>query len=306
MVVSADSQDNQKNYFQERKTLSSENLSTFGIVRKYMNGAVCVESAVDITNNNLLPGREKVFPKRISCSCSSEHFCPIHEKDQGDKAIKIKCSSAKKESKIEQNFSKASDVDLKLSIASLVTASNSSDDLDRQRDTYKKWIIKKNEEKKRIEENKIYLKEVEEQEKQKRLEQERENFKRWLLNKKKEQERIKLEKEKQLEQEKEKEAEKERRNLECKLRFQLWLKKKEEAELEKKLKAQIEQMKVSGNKQQRTQMNEKAYKTWLETSKTKPKPIPLGRGLESLRSSMSVTYINPIPWTPNIEKPASQ
>lgn len=82
----------------------------------------------------------------------------------------------------------------------------------------------------------------------------------------------------------------------------------------------------------------KAYGEWLKASKYKPKPIPLNQGLQcnvsyhniirllfalfylqsiflvpfylALKSSVSVTYINPTPWVPNIdsngEKPSSQ
>lgn len=79
-------------------------------------------------------------------------------------------------------------------------------------------------------------------------------------------------------------------------------------------------------KQKRLEENETAYQEWLENTKNRQKPIPMNKGLQSkfkkkfflnhlyvntfpgLCSSTSVTYVNPIPWTPNIDpnlKPAS-
>lgn len=90
--------------------------------------------------------------------------------------------------------------------------------------------------------------------------------------------------------------------------------------IEKKIKEKEAELKMVEEKQKRLEESLKAYERWLKNSKYKPKPIPLNRGIDSktftlskrtnlflyysfvgLKSSASVTYINPTPWIPNIE-----
>lgn len=62
-------------------------------------------------------------------------------------------------------------------------------------------------------------------------------------------------------------------------------------------------MRSEEERQKRQELNQQAYEEWLRNSKNKPRPIPLNRGLESLRASVSVSYVNPTPWEPNIDSP---
>ncbi|GLV32107.1 uncharacterized protein CBL_11937 [Carabus blaptoides fortunei] len=132
---------------------------------------------------------------------------------------------------------------------------------------------------------------------------EQDNFKRWLENK------IALQKTKaeankrKLEEEKRKLQEQEKREELNRKMYKLWLKKKESEELAKKLKEQERKLQEAEEKKKRMQMNAEAFQDWMKNSVHKPKPVPLNRGLESLRSSVSVSYINPVPWTPNIQEP---
>lgn len=89
----------------------------------------------------------------------------------------------------------------------------------------------------------------------------------------------------------------------------------------------MEMMRKTEERQRRIEENTRVYEEWLRSSKNKPKPIPLNQGLKSkltpntlftispkfinistgLKSVLSVTYINPTPWIPNVEnKPISQ
>lgn len=201
--------------------------------------------------------------------------------------------------------------EFRLSIHSAVPSScyiGSVDDQQRE-EAYRRWFAKKARERKRLEEERMKQKETQEKEKQRLLEIERENFKRWLSNKKKEEEKRRREEEKKLEEEKLRLEMKEKRMLENELSYQLWLKKKEEMYLEKKLKEQMKILKENEERKRRLEESLRAYNEWLKNSKNKPKPIPLNQGLQSLRSAVSVTYVNPTPWIPNIEvkpKPSSQ
>lgn len=96
--------------------------------------------------------------------------------------------------------------------------------------------------------------------------------------------------------------------------------------LEKRIAEKLTLLQTYAEKQRRMEENEMAYQEWLEGSKNRQKPIPMNRGLESknwliynwkncdfgflgLRSSASITYINPVPWAPNIDsksKPESR
>ncbi|XP_018329557.1 protein MNN4-like [Agrilus planipennis] len=169
-----------------------------------------------------------------------------------------------------------------------------------KQEAFRRWLIKKEEEKKRKKNEEASMKDLKEEEKKQHLEKERENFARWLSNKKQEEERKKMEEEKKKKDEMEKMEVKKFRTTECDLRYKLWLKKKEQAELDRKIKEQMKIMKITEEKERKKALNEKAYQDWLRRSKNKPKPLPLNQGLESLKSSLSVTYINPTPWNPNI------
>ncbi|KAB0802101.1 hypothetical protein PPYR_04287 [Photinus pyralis] len=232
-------------------------------VRTFMNGAVSIESTTTLTAN------EKPR-KRISCSYSNAQLC------ENADASSFSSESSLLDERPSTTPSK-----------SLASTPNLLNGMGLEQ--LKSLKAKRAEEKKR-EENRI------------RLEKQRQNFKRWLANKKDEEEKERISKEKMTKHQSEKDYEKQRRQKEAELKYKLWCKRKEQEELEKKLKAKIDEIKSSEDHDRRTERNQTAYQNWLKNSVYKPMPIPLNRGLETLRSSASVTYINPIPWQPNIDE----
>lgn len=67
---------------------------------------------------------------------------------------------------------------------------------------------------------------------------------------------------------------------------------------EKELKEKInEELKLEMRLEQiRRQKAEEIYKDWVQTAMYKPKPVPLNRGLLTLKGSISSLYINPVSW----------
>lgn len=49
----------------------------------------------------------------------------------------------------------------------------------------------------------------------------------------------------------------------------------------KKIKEKEEELRAAEEKQKRLEESAKAYEEWLKSSKYKPKPIPLNRGIDS-------------------------
>ncbi|KAJ8912631.1 hypothetical protein NQ315_015143 [Exocentrus adspersus] len=209
--------------------------------------------------------------------------------------------------------------EMKLSLTSCSTLSTDrfgQIDMKEKENIIRKTKKKKNEE--------LKIKEDKEKQRQLMIEKERENFKRWLAEKKQAEERNKRIKELEDQENKLKEAEKEKRRAENELSFNKWVRMKKKMDLERKIKEKLTVIKIYEEKQKRIEENEKAFDEWLRNSKNKPKPIALNQGLQrekarlyskmlfpqrSLCSSTSVTYINPVPWMPNIElpqKPLSQ
>lgn len=81
--------------------------------------------------------------------------------------------------------------------------------------------------------------------------------------------------------------------------------------IENELRKEVERIRIEEERRKKMERNATAYEIWLRSSKNKPRPIPLNRGLDSLRASVSVSYVNPTPWEPNVEreldiKPTSQ
>lgn len=176
-----------------------------------------------------------------------------------------------------------------------------------ENNSVRQWLSKKLEEQRK----KNLAQKEEERKKQlerdKILEQERENFKIWLASKKRDEDKRKAEMERQRQLDQLRDLEKQKRHLENQIKYQIWLKRKEEADIEKKNQEQLKILQAQIERERRSIANQKAFEEWLEFSKNKPRPLPLNKGLDSLRSSLSVTYVNPVPWVPNIDlKPASQ
>ncbi|KAI4461144.1 ny-ren-41 antigen l15 -related [Holotrichia oblita] len=321
--------------------IDSKHCEPLRIVRQYINPAVYVESSV----YDMAPFRRSpvflnyssddeyihkvVKVKKCVCFTNPNH-CPCHpmqSNSEGD--IDCECNEEKplykdvRARSLSSQVSLCSDTDskitvkkykkyqdeLKLSLPSTSTSTLRYADDNQKEEAYKNWCARKDQEKKLKDEKESLVKEIKEREKELQLQQERENFKRWLTRKKKEEEKRKKEKEKELEDERMKQELKEKRLQENELNYQLWLKKKEELYLERKIQEHMKLLKAEEEKQRRLYESVKAYEEWLRVSKYKPKPIPLNQGLQTLRSSVSVTYVNPTPWVPNIDlkpKPASQ
>ncbi|CAH2015763.1 unnamed protein product [Acanthoscelides obtectus] len=165
----------------------------------------------------------------------------------------------------------------------------------------KNWLRKKDEEKKRKESEQAKIRAKKEKQKQAQMEKEKENFRKWLENKKSQEETARKETERKEKEKQRKEEEKLRKQKEGEASFNSWLKKKKRHELERKIKEKLTMLHLYEERERRIEENEKAFNDWLKNSKNKPKPLPLNQGLDSMCSSTSVTYINPVPWTPNVE-----
>ncbi|KAK5645422.1 hypothetical protein RI129_006722 [Pyrocoelia pectoralis] len=248
-------------------------------IRRFMNGAVSIES---VAGSKASQRMEKPR-KRVSCSCSSGQLCEIHEN------MEIRSENSA--------FSLTDEVDLKsITTESTPNLLDSSGSVERD-------LVLQSSNKKIIKASQTIINAKKEEENRLLLEKQRKNFQRWLANKRKEEEeKERIVKEKITEKQNEKVHEKKHRNKESELKYKLWCKRKEQEELEKKLKDKINEIKASEEEDQRKKRNETAYKNWLKNSVYKPVPIPLNRGLDTLRSSASVAYINPIPWQSNIDE----
>ncbi|XP_030380561.1 inner centromere protein A [Scaptodrosophila lebanonensis] len=53
--------------------------------------------------------------------------------------------------------------------------------------------------------------------------------------------------------------------------------------------------------QMRKRKSEMAWENWMKSVQTRPKPVPLNQGLDTLRGTVSNIYINPIEWVSNID-----
>ncbi|CAH1378851.1 hypothetical protein MTP99_002628 [Tenebrio molitor] len=263
------------------------------VIRKFINSAIYVEKPVASTvSNETIPISQKISNEDLldnntkRCTCSVDpKTCPCH----GNSFFAFIPKETRK-----SGVSKVSESKTKISSTCL----SSSNVADEKEALIKNWIAKKEEEKRKKEMKEKMVLEAKLKEKELLLEQERNNFKKWLTNKKKLEAEAKKKKGREQEEQQLKELEKEKRHLENQLNFQLWVKKKEEANLEKKIKKQMEMIGELERKERQLRENEKAFNEWLKNSKNKQKPVPLNRGLESLCSSSSVTYVNPNPWNP--------
>lgn len=288
------SHDQHQNIYQgiKHKATSTTSLNSLGVIRKYMNGAVYVESSnggEGFSNDLLMNSQEdNICLKRIKCSCISvDSNCDIHKKVENGKPNQVKKKTVTiKEDKWVGMKPVSSEEDLRLSLSSSVTTlNNPADDFVEKQlldISFQNWTLKKNEEKKRIEEMQVQLKESEEMLRQKQLEQERENFRRWLSNKKKEEEEMKrAEREKEIQKNRMRDSHKNMRLKECDVRYRLWLKSKEQEDLEKKANQQAKLIEMTEERAKRLENNQRAFRSWLESSKDKQKPIPPGKGLDS-------------------------
>ncbi|XP_055617875.1 coiled-coil domain-containing protein 34-like [Toxorhynchites rutilus septentrionalis] len=172
---------------------------------------------------------------------------------------------------------------------------------------FEEWLKSKNEtDRKRIEREK---KRKSHEEARRKIEDERrkqeneQKFKQWMQRKKEEEEQRKN-KQPPFDR-KETEEEKPKRWIpteESVSNFEVWLSRVEEKKRQAQLREQTKQRMDTNVKQKRQDLSAMAYDEWLKSSVSKPKPVPLNRGTESLRGTISKLYINPVPWKGNDEK----
>ncbi|ENN75854.1 coiled-coil domain-containing protein 34 [Dendroctonus ponderosae] len=198
--------------------------------------------------------------------------------------------------------------ELRLSLSCLNTNRTCTLDPKEKEEIVQSWIAKKELETRRKALQVAKLNKLKEEERLGLIEKERENFRNWLSEKKKEEEKKRMEKELAAEELRLKQIEKDKKKVESDISYNMWLRRKKKSDLEKRISEKLTLLQTYAEKQKRMEENEMAYQEWLEGSKNRQKPIPMNRGLQSLRSSASVTYINPVPWAPNIDpnfKPVS-
>ncbi|BFF93532.1 inner centromere protein A-like [Drosophila madeirensis] len=75
-----------------------------------------------------------------------------------------------------------------------------------------------------------------------------------------------------------------------------WHLKKIEIEKAKRKEQQLALLKQEEEQFNRQRKSEMAFKKWFSTVHTKPKPVPMNQGLDSLRGTISKLYVNPQPW----------
>lgn len=80
------------------------------------------------------------------------------------------------------------------------------------------------------------------------------------------------------------------------INFQDWLAKKNEAIEAQKKEQALKKKNVEDYQKCRKTVSATSYNNWVRSSSSKPKPVPLNRGLESLRGSTTKIKTNPIPW----------
>jgi coiled-coil domain-containing protein 34 len=81
------------------------------------------------------------------------------------------------------------------------------------------------------------------------------------------------------------------------INFQQWINQKNESLMTAK-KRQEEKKKDSANyRKYRDISSSQSYDKWVRSASAKPKPVPIGKGLDSLRGSSTRIYVNPEPWS---------
>ncbi|CAG9802542.1 unnamed protein product [Chironomus riparius] len=80
------------------------------------------------------------------------------------------------------------------------------------------------------------------------------------------------------------------------IRFEEWVTKKNEEYKALKAQKAEEKIKLKEYSKTRETVSDVVFKKWLKNSKNVAKPVPLNRGLDSLRGSTTKLYVNPTPW----------
>lgn len=194
------------------------------------------------------------------------------------------------ESSLSENEENSSDRSTTLRICKVM---NDPETIKKREEAFRKWLR----EKKRIE-NERRLKKIEEEENKKmKVEEELE------ARRKKSEEKVKQWMERKISTTTSKKTPKEekpqkvqKKNLKSKKDYNEWLKEKNQKDLEKKRQKEKELREKEKQEIFRKNLSSAFYQKWCDFSKTKPKPVPLNRGFESLAGSTTSIYTNPIPW----------
>ncbi|EDW25535.1 GL26645 [Drosophila persimilis] len=83
---------------------------------------------------------------------------------------------------------------------------------------------------------------------------------------------------------------------EINLELENWRLKKIQMQRSKRQEEQLAKIKHEEDLFHRQRQSEMAIKKWFSTVHTKPKPVPMNQGFDSLRGTISKLYINPQPW----------
>ncbi|XP_060517952.1 coiled-coil domain-containing protein 34-like [Cylas formicarius] len=297
----------QSNQYSEhiyRTAKSFDPTDNIRVVRKFINSAIYVEKPI-----LGMPPTRKISPLSLSAGNPARVYpTPVIKVSNKDLfSLNSSADSSTDSSNVSQETIKpGSDTqkfcdELRLSLTQLNSNRTSIEGQEKE-ELIKSWIARKEAERKRRQVEIERVSRAKEEQRRLLIEKEQENFKKWLAEKRALEEERK--KKAQLEEMEAilRAAEKEKKKVENDLNFRLWLRRKKKLDLEKKTKEKIQLIRIYEEKLTRIEENERAYRQWLESSKNKPRPIPLNRGLQSLCSSQSVTYINPLPWNADVDK----
>nr|ADG65043.1 hypothetical protein GA29002 [Drosophila pseudoobscura] len=83
---------------------------------------------------------------------------------------------------------------------------------------------------------------------------------------------------------------------EINLELENWRLKKIQMQRSKRQEEQLAKIKHEEDLFHRKRQSEMAIKKWFSTVHTKPKPVPMNQGFDSLRGTISKLYVNPQPW----------
>ncbi|XP_019556755.2 coiled-coil domain-containing protein 34 [Aedes albopictus] len=172
-------------------------------------------------------------------------------------------------------------------------------------EAYNKWLKAKTEAERKRKEQEQRRKKREETKKklaeEKRKQESEEKLKQWMERKEKEKQRKQKESSKSKDAKPSQTKKKWIPNEESESTFRAWQNRVKQQEEERKLRLVAKQRMEEELKQERQQLSKLFYDEWLKTSASKPKPVPLNQGIDSLRGSISKMYINPVSWKSNID-----
>lgn len=169
-----------------------------------------------------------------------------------------------------------------------------------KKERHEKWLKEKlarQREQRRLEQEKLeHEQELKEQAEQERRQKSSNSLQQWMNKKKLDAER-KQARLKQAEVDFQQRQQAKKETLTKQISFDDWVESKA---------AEVKQPKIIARKPKtcddkvdkstRQVKSQLSYDNWLAASKSKPKPVPLNRGLATLRGSMTKLQINPVPW----------